>query len=186
MNITQNKFEDNIATKEGGAIYYNYNRPVISNNTFIKNQAVYGRDIASYPVKIVMNDNYVDYMSITSVGSGIKYTNDITLALVDYDNQVMVLDNQNLININPLNYSNSSILGTNHDQLFEGVETFSDLIFQGQPGISNVKFVVSSNAIDSNKIQSVFGVQISENHIDVSFRWCKPGEIYDTTNKCIK
>ena len=186
MNITQNKFENNTATEQGGAIYYDYNRPVLSNNTFVNNQAIYGHDVASYAVKIVMNGSDTDYMSITNVGSGIEYTNDITLALVDYDDQVMVLNHQDLINISPLNYSESSILSNNHGQLIEGVTTFNDLIFQGQPGISNVKFAVSSNAIDLDKIQSVFGAQISENHIDVSFRWCKPGEIYDTTNKCIK
>ena len=185
MNITQNMFENNTATKQGGAIYYDYNRPVLSNNTFVNNQAVYGHDIASYPVKIVMNGSDIDYMSITNVGSGIEYSYDITLVLLDYDNQIMVIDNQDRINIIPLNYSRSSVLGTNHGQLVEGVATFSNLIFQGQPGTSNVKFVASSNAIDSHKIHSVFGAQISDNHIDVSFRWCKPGEIYDK-NKCIK
>ena len=186
MNITQNKFENNVATKEGGAIYYNYNRPVISNNTFIKNQAIYGRDIASYPVKIVMKDRNTDDMSLYNVGSGIKYEENITLALLDYDNQEIVSNNQDLININPVNFSQSSILGTNYGQLREGVTTFDDLTFISHPGYENIKFIATSSAIDTDKIQTVFGSQISDNQIDVSFRWCKPGELYDQVDRCIQ
>ena len=186
MNITQNTFRRNNGTKEGGAIYYDYNRPVISNNTFINNQASYGSNIASYPVKIVMRDSNTDHMSLESVGSGIKYENDLTLALLDYDNQEMVSNDQDLININPLDFTQSSILGTNYGQLKDGVTTFSDLTFINHPGHANVKFVATSNAIDTDKIQAIFGSQISDNQIDVSFRWCKPGEFYDQVDKCIR
>ena len=186
MNTTQNRFENNTATKQGGAIFYDYNRPVLQNNVYINNQALYGPNIASYPVKIVFNGSDTDYMSIVNVGSGIEIHNEFVLALVDYDNQVMVSNDQDLISINPLNFSESSILSNKHGQLMEGVTAFNKLLFRSQPGTSNVKFVASSNAIDSDKIQSVFGTQISDNYIDVSFRWCKPGEIYDNINSCVQ
>ena len=185
MSITQNKFESNIGLEKGGAIYYNYNRPTISNNIFINNQALYGPNIASYPVKIVMRNSNKDFMSLVNVGSGIKYENDITLALLDYDDQEMVLNSQDRININPLNFLQSSIKGTNYGQLKNGVAAFSDLIFISHPGTTNVKFVATSKVIDTDKIQNVFGSQISYNQIDVSFRWCKPGEIYDQVDRCI-
>ena len=183
--MTRNKFENNTGTQEGGAIYYNYNRPVLNNNTFTNNQALYGPNIASYPVKIVMRNDDIDYMSLTNVGSGIKYKNEIKLTLLDYDNQEMVLNSQDIININPLNSSQSSIQGTNYGQLENGVTIFDDLTFISIPGTENVKFVATSSAIDTDKIQNVFGSQISDNQIDVSFRWCKPGEIYDKVDKCI-
>ena len=186
MNITRNKFENNTATLYGGAIYYDYNRPFFSNNTFINNQASYGSDVGSYPVKIVLRGGSTDQISIINVGSGIRYENDLTLALVDYDDQEMVSNNQDLIKINPLNSSGSFILGTNFGQLTNGVTTFDNLIFISQPGTTNVKYIASSSSIDTDKIQSVFGRQISDNQIDVSFRWCKPGEIYDKVDKCIK
>ena len=186
MNITQNRFESNTATREGGGIYYNYKRPVMSNNTFINNQASYGPNIASYPVKIVFNDSATDNMSITDIGSGIKYENTIILALVDYDNQVIKSNSKDLININSANFSESSILSINNAQLNQGIASFNDLIFQGQPGSSNIKFVASSPAIDTKKIQTIFGSQISDNQIDASFRWCKPGEIYDLNKSCVQ
>ena len=97
----------------------------------------------------------------------------------------MVLNSQDLISINPFNISQSSIQGTNYGQLIDGVTTFDDLTFISHPGTKNAKFVATSSAIDTDKIQNVFGSQISDNHIDVSFRWCKPGEIYDEVDKCI-
>ena len=183
--MAQNQFENNIGTQEGGAIYYNFNRPVLSSNTFINNQASYGPNIASYPVRIVMRNSSTNYMSLADVGSGIKYEDDITLVLLDYDDQEMVLNNQDLININPFNFSQSSLRGTTYSQFVNGVAVFDDLTFISHPGIMNVKFVASSSAIDTDKIQSVFGSQISDNQIDVSFRWCKPGEFYDKVDICI-
>ena len=185
MNITQNKFKNNIGVKEGGAIYYNYNRPVLSRNAFTNNQASYGPNIASYPVKIAIRNSSINFMSLTNVGSGVKYENDIALALLDYDDQEMVLNSQDLININPFSFSHSSILGINYGQLENGVAVFNDLTFISNPGDTDVKFSVTSSAIDIDKMQNVFGSQISDNQIDVSFRWCKPGEIYDQVNKCI-
>ena len=179
LNATENRFVDNTAVQEGGAIYYDYNRPEIANNIFIDNQAQYGPDIASYPVKIVMNGSNTGYMSISNVGSGTEYENSIVLALLDFDNQTMVLNNQDSITINPFNFTESSIFGTNYGLLKSGVTSFSGLTFKNQPGADNAAFVASSKAIDIDKISNVFGTQISDNNIGISFRWCKPGEIDD-------
>ena len=185
LNMNHNVFEGNTATQDGGVIYYDYNRPVIKNSIFINNHALYGQNIASYPVKIGINDSSFDHMSFTNVGSGVVYDK-VTFVLLDYDNQTMVLNNQDYIKINPSNFSQSSVLGTNHGQLTNGIASFSNLILQHQPGASNITFVASSKAIDKNKIESVFGSPISDNTIDVSFRWCKPGEIYDNINSCVQ
>ena len=184
LNTTENRFVENTAEKEGGAIYYDYNRPEISSNIFVDNQAQYGSDIASYPVKIVNNGSRTDSMSISNIGSGIQYDDTITLALLDYDNQTMVLNDQDSITINPSDFSQSSIFGTNYGLLTDGVTSFSGLTFTNQPGAMNVPFVASSKAIDTDKINNVFGSQISDNIIDISFRWCQPGEIDDQNGTC--
>ena len=184
--MNHNVFEGNTATQDGGVIYYDYNRPVIKNSIFINNHALYGPNIASYPVKIGINDSSFDHMSFTNVGSGVVYEDEIRLVLLDYDDQAMVLNSQDYIKINPSNFSQSSVLGTNHGQLTNGIASFSNLILQHQPGASNITFIASSKAIDKNKIESVFGSPISDNTIDVSFRWCKPGEIYDKVDSCVR
>ena len=158
----------------------------MGNNIFINNQALYGPKIASYPVKIAISGSSSHHMSFINVGSGVVYEDEVRLVLLDYDNQTMVLNSQDYIDVNPSNFSESSVLGTNHGQLISGVASFSSLIFQHQPGASNITFIASSKAIDKDKIESVFGTQISNNTIDVSFRWCKPGEIYDNTNSCVQ
>ena len=184
LNVTQNTFDSNQAIRSGGVIYYDYNRPTLSNNIYLNNQAQYGSVIASYPVKIIMNGSSTDSISIDNVGSGIQYDSQLHLALVDYDNQTMLLDSQDSITINPLNFSESSIFGTNTGLLQNGVSSFTDLIFENQPGATDVVFVSSSKAIDSTKINEVFGSNISDNYIHVSFRWCKPGEIDTQTGTC--
>ena len=177
MNASQNKFESNIATKEGGAIYYDYNRPNLVDNMFYNNQAQYGPEIGSYPVKIVISGSNNTNVSISNIGSGIEYEGSIDMALLDYDNQTMVLNSQDSITINPFNFTDSSIFGTNFGQLANGTTTFSGLTFVNQPGAMNVPFVASSKAIDTDKINKVFGNQFNDTIIDISFRWCQPGEI---------
>ena len=56
-NITNSTFKNNSAYRDGGVIKFTYFKPNITvNNTFINNTASYGPIMASYPVKIVMND----------------------------------------------------------------------------------------------------------------------------------
>ena len=52
LNITDNIFINNSAVLEGGAIKWNDEMPIISNNTFENNTAVYGDNIASFPLRI--------------------------------------------------------------------------------------------------------------------------------------
>ena len=45
-----------------------------------------------------------------------------------------------------------------------------------KPGSTGIKILASSKAINRNKITEVFGNLISDDIIDVDFRYCKPGE----------
>ena len=98
-------FDSNIALSQGGAIFYNYKRPQFNQTTFTNNQAIYGKDIASYAVKIRFNDSDSDQMKITDIASGIKYTTNITFKLLDYDNQTMILNNINQVELSSSNNS---------------------------------------------------------------------------------
>jgi predicted outer membrane repeat protein len=183
LTVNDTSFESNRAIEKGGAIYYDFARPSMNNLTFANNEALYGKNIASYPVKIRIYESRIDTMEIDNVASGLVYAETLYLSLVDYDSQVMVLDSESIIQINPVNFSESSLEGTNFGLLREGVTSFSNLIFSNKPGAVDKLFIATTSAIDSDKITTVFGEQISQNIISVSFRWCKPGEIKLDTGK---
>lgn len=67
-NVIDSVFWNNSASWEGGAIKYNLYPPVISNCSFESNSALYGNNIASYPVKMVLDKTEIDQLV-----SGIKY-----------------------------------------------------------------------------------------------------------------
>jgi len=60
--------------------------------------------------------------------------------------------------------------------LKEGKAEFDNLIVSAKPGSEGIKIVASSKAIDTTMIRSIFGDIISNNTIELSFRYCKPGE----------
>ena len=160
----------------GGVLYYNYRRPMLIQNTFINNTAPYGHNIASYPVRIANFDSMSESMSLNNVGSGI-YLHDslpssnksyLKLALVDYDDQIMVLSNSSKISI--INTDNSSsVIGTSEMVTTQGVAQFDNIGFISTPGLTNVMFEASSEDIDNHKV-SRLDLAIN-NTIIVNFRY---------------
>ena len=55
MNIFDNTFFNNTALKEGGAIKWNDEEPFLVNNVFWNNSAIYGENIACFPIRIIAN-----------------------------------------------------------------------------------------------------------------------------------
>lgn len=55
INISFSNFVNNKAIIEGGAIKWNDEKPYFFNNTFINNSAIYGEDIASFPLRMILN-----------------------------------------------------------------------------------------------------------------------------------
>lgn len=179
-------FKNNNAKVKGGAVYYDSYRPVFENIVYINNSAIYGSDIASYPVKIILQGSSLNDINLTDVGSGIKFQRNLTLSLVDYDNQEISNDNTSQIKLNGIT-NGSKILGFDSAKVDKGVGVFNNLIFIHSPGKTDVEFQANSKIIDSTLINKVFGHQFSNNTIYVSFRWCKPGEVQigkDICNKC--
>ena len=183
LNINATTFSSNYATSQGGAIYYNFNRPIVIKTTFINNTADYGPDFASYAIRIIMNGNSSAQMTFDNIASGVQYDQEVKLSLVDYDNQTMSLISINQITINPVNKTVVSMKGTNSGLLRNGVATFNNLIFNTQSGSTNIQFIASSKAINSVKVKEVYG-SVSNNLISVNFRFCKPGEIQLSDNTC--
>lgn len=85
LMVTNTNFTDNVATSSGGAIQYTYFRPVISGVKFLRNRAIYGEDLASYPTKIKVADNDATSPAYTNVVSGQEFNHTFKFILQDYD-----------------------------------------------------------------------------------------------------
>jgi hypothetical protein len=182
--LDTNSFSHNEAIRQGGAVYYDFKRPTFTNIEYRNNTALYGHNIASYPAKIRIKDSDSDDIILNNVGSGIVLPYSLELVLVDYDNQVMILDSSSQVSIKSIDTLINYVLGTNAALLNNGLAKFKDLNFAGITGSQNQKFQASSTAIDKVKIQKAFGTQISENYIIINFRFWQPGEYETASSQC--
>ena len=79
----------------GGAIMYKNQRPKIINATFMNNKAIYGVDLASYPihlrvVNVTESDTFIippEFIRKPSINFPIFDT--LTLAIFDFDGQLV-------------------------------------------------------------------------------------------------
>ena len=137
-----------MASEQGGAIYYDFRRPDIVDTNFTSNDAAYGPNIASYPVRVVNDESINERIELTNIVSGIKYSKILKLSIVDYDNQVMNLVNTSQIKITPI--TQGALLKGIDSSIFNmGRTEFDNLQFEYHPGATNVEYVASSDLIDS-------------------------------------
>ena len=104
LNLINNNFINNIGYSEGGAITWTYNEPnYVSTNIFEFNQAVYGNDIATLPIKINLkviseeNENLLgmeeNNMNYINVSSGSEINGNFVFEILDiYDNIVTTIE----------------------------------------------------------------------------------------------
>ena len=71
LDISDSSFINNIAMSSGGAIRYDVYSPILYNEIFEGITALYGPNIASYPVKIKIVDSTTDSIKFRNIGSGI-------------------------------------------------------------------------------------------------------------------
>ena len=152
---------------------------------FSNNSATYGPDLASYAVKIRIQGSDTETIVLDNIGSGIANEEPFTLELLDFDNQVMVMNNENQITISAMNRSQASVSGANSRQLDSGVATFDSFIAVGDPGSKGVKFQAGSKSINNAKVAQVHGTAF-DNLIDINFRMCKPGEYTSSSKECVE
>ena len=180
-SILNSVFTGNTAVQKGGAIYYNRERPILSQNIFAGNVAAYGPDIASYPVKIVLKGTGNNQIYIYNAVSGQKHSDIIELELIDFDNQILVLENSETVKIQSF-LSNASISGNDYAKFTNGLAVLDDIEFIVKPGSESVIYNLTSNALDFDTISA--GIMNFEdsasdyiNNILATFRYCEPGEI---------
>lgn len=106
--IRSSTFKLNIANKDGGAIKWKEKKPEIddSTNIYSENQAVFGPDIASYPIKMgleiiekssnkivyssKLSSNIAELLNI-SAGNAIQYR--IVVKILDYYDNIVYSEN---------------------------------------------------------------------------------------------
>ena len=181
--ISNSTFSNNTAAEQGGAIFYNYRRPEMPDIKFSNNTAPYGSNIGSYPVRIVNSLMMDEPIVLTNVVSGLTYNETLRLLLVDYDGQTMNLVSNSQIKIVPVT-SEASLLGVDYSVLVNGQASFDSLHFVYGPGQNNIQFLAMSELIDSEKV-SYLSLP-TNNSIDVSFRYCQPGEIVRNNQTCFE
>jgi hypothetical protein len=185
MRFLRPILNNNTADESGGAFEYNFKRPKLENNTYANNTALYGANIASYPIKIRNKSDNQNRIELNNVGSGVPLNESLVLQLLDYDNQTMILDNISQIKIIAI-VPNTNLGGTHSVKVRKGEATFSNIQFQGIPGDSNIDFQSNSKAIDQDKVNAAFGSKMDENKINVSFRYWQPGEAVTEIGTCEK
>ncbi|CAI2377869.1 unnamed protein product [Moneuplotes crassus] len=179
------EFVNNTAAEVGAGIYYNMHRPLMKNIKNTGNVAKYGPNIASYPVRIVQRGTNTNKVLLDNVASGLQYEEKLEFDLVDFDGQIMNLESSNTIKI-LIEDSRISIKGTDFGKLVNGQTELTNLIFIGEVGLQNVKYKLTSKAIDQNMLNEILGHTdgMYDNYIEVSFRYCNSGEIQTANKQC--
>ena len=133
VSITNSSFIGNAATLQGGAIKYNYYRPNISNAYFENNTALYGTNIASYPIQIGIKGNESQKIIFNNIASGSSDNITIECALYDHDGQINTLDNSSSLELKSI-IPNTKIAGDIVVKVTKGIGVFSNVIFYAIPG----------------------------------------------------
>ena len=174
LKINNNSFIKNTAEEKGGAIHYNFNYPTIQDTIFESNTPQYGNDIGSYPVRIgLINDTLYNNIRINGIGSGLKIKETLTLALLDYNDQVMNLDSSSQINIFTKDSNIATIGGINVVKANKGIAIFNSISSISQYWASSAKFIISSKIIDSKKVASAFGTNLRQPNLILKFQRLK-------------
>ena len=102
-------FSNNKAILKGGAYFYPRFWPLFSNVTFTNNTAQYGSNIASYPIKAMINSTLSNKVVLDNAASGQIYRSPFNVSLLDYDDQVLNLDSSSVVSIIPLDLKTTSL-----------------------------------------------------------------------------
>ncbi|CDW73537.1 UNKNOWN [Stylonychia lemnae] len=138
--IANSTFVQNVATLQGGVLYYNKFRPLsLETNIYIDNIAPYGPQFASYPFSVQIKEQY-----FSSVASGQINSGYILAEIIDPDGQVLKNDNENVIQITEIEGDSTSVVGLRELKVQNGQSNFTNLTFIATPGSYHVPFMIYS------------------------------------------
>ncbi|CAG9321392.1 unnamed protein product [Blepharisma stoltei] len=178
FNVSSNIFNKNRAENNGGAINWNDVRPILENNIFISNSAIYGDNISSYAVKMISLDNTYNgnqtenhhlmrNLELKDIASGQQVNQPLAFALVDHYDQIIKTDNTSRAELQTVG-AGVSLLGSTNIHAVNGTFIFTNYTIIALPG-SSVQLKVYSSVMDSSD-------QASDIYISATLRLCKTGE----------
>ncbi|CAI2372838.1 unnamed protein product [Moneuplotes crassus] len=184
LQMMNSTFSNNSAVSKGGAIYYDYNPPLLSGVVFNNNSAPYGDNLASYPYCIGFEGFQCDQCEpLSNLTSGIQSETPLKLAIYDHEHQIVSLVNSSQLIITSMDTNLGQVAGDNNAIINDGVATFSDIRFISQPGSNSVGFKISSIILNKKKLLAVYNKTTTVKKCNTNFRYCQPGE-RQYKNKC--
>ena len=195
VKVSKNEFRHNTAAQSGGAIQWLETVPVFTDNTYESNLAIYGPDIASYPIILApvsdswsllpYEDNSTVPIALTlpSFISGQEYQQTIRLGLFDHQSQRISTKNNSMAEI--LSSDKVAVAGQIKTICSQGIYELTGFTLTAQPGTTQL-VSVTTNGIDmtlavANYDSSRF---INTVALKVVFRLCESGESLQE-NACV-
>ncbi|CAG9326023.1 unnamed protein product [Blepharisma stoltei] len=188
FNISYNKFIENYATYNGGAINWHDIIPVLTCNTFTNNSAAYADNVASFAVKLMAvddNGSIVSYdksfastptvFSLSNVAPGQASSQTLKLALVDYYGNIVATDSASSAELLAENSSAVILSGTTRVTASKGFYTFDNFIVSAEPG-SEITIKIPSTGIDESSSKNSQIFYVSEVNVNITLRKCVVGE----------
>jgi len=196
--IDSNRFINNSAAVSGGAVIWKANPPSFTSNLFMGNTAVYGKDIASYAIKLaaVTKDlkqkayltahrdvNYTVAYDIENLGSGFLFDGVIRVALFDHQDQIITSDSASGAEFLIPEESNVTIFGNIKAIATNGVFEFSSFTLSAPTNSSQV-LLLSVPSISAQTLTAYDQeVLVDTLALRLTFRPCLIGE-YLQNSEC--
>ena len=157
--FTSSMFSHNSAAVQGGSISWSHLKPVVTTTTFSDGSAVYGRDLASFPVRITIKSITgnatveslgTDSMSvpieasIQAVASGQLLDCALTAALLDHYGQIVFTENSDTASL-LAPAADQNVLGNISVGAVNGTFVFKGFAISASPETDAVIYVVSAS-----------------------------------------
>ncbi|CAG9320351.1 unnamed protein product [Blepharisma stoltei] len=168
--IGKSIFTDNSACLSGGAIQWYLSQPIISNLSFLDNSALYGDDLASFPLslKVLSYRRRLDVQVPSAPGQYLS--SPLIVGIIDHYGQTVLTESTSTCQLEVTDSSNYSLSGKIKVQASSGIYNFSEIIITGDPG-STVGFSFTSSIVSSS---------LSDSSLYFKLRECEIGEALAT------
>lgn len=175
IQIEECNFEGNFASKQGGGISWFDSKPVLMGNLFADNSALYGPDVASFPVSIdvvmVTGNGTVEQLGedesqvkvkgvLRGCGSGqiAEYT--VLVDVLDHYSQQVSTENSLVAGISGAK-TGTSVFGNATTQAISGRFSFSGFGITATPGQTTLIYISSSGIQqDSSQSAAIFALRV--------------------------
>lgn len=138
-------FTGNSASANGGAIYWTRTLPILSNNRFADNTAAYGPNIASFPIRLEINEFPSKSRELKVFASGQESDGLLLVKLLDHQGQVVTTDNLSTAVLTAYNMSSVSIQGNLKAVANRGTFTFSEIKVTTDPNTTASLLLMASS-----------------------------------------